>query len=129
MFVIYSCLNDCCQKSVPCQISLHISSPLSPLLLGRLACGYGGENLLKILYCRLFYLVVVIGHNKLCTASGCKRSLAGPKCQLYIYCWPKVPAIYLLLTLKASKMLKFLKLARKQMVKSINELYLLSNLV
>lgn len=69
------------------KLSLHISSPLSPLMLGRLVCGYGRENSpLKIFYNRLFYLVVVIGRNNLCTASGCKDSLTGLKCQLYIYC-------------------------------------------
>jgi len=35
---------------------------------------------------------VAIGNNKLCAAAGCKSSLAGPKGQLDIYCWPNEPA-------------------------------------
>ena len=69
MFVIYSCLNDCCQKSVPCQISLHIS--------------FGEENLLKIFYCRLF--LFSCGHRpQQIMYSLWLQDLAVPKCQLYI---------------------------------------------
>ena len=38
------------------------------------------------------YLVVAIGHNKSCTASGCKIYSAGPLGHPDIYSWSKGPA-------------------------------------
>ena len=117
MFFVRCCSSDLSTCYILC--SQEAGSPINALRQTGALPSCTAFNLLTakhILRC-LFYFTIIqevvsFGHNKLCTTSGCSRSLAGPLGQPDSLCWPFGPVRYLLLSLRASKSSKTLKWKR-----------------